>query len=192
MTTITTASAPPDLLRYGSFQRCAALLDYIEDEYHAKAGETLVECLERLSALGEYFWREVAEWWSMMDAIEHENMEMFFEQFAEEWSLKCMSDANQRAWKRLPHKKRITIYRGQDLSLPVGLAWTTNRKKAEWFANAGMRGYRRNSPVILTAKLWKSEVALCLNERGESEIIPFAIPTDYTVEHQATSAKKAA
>lgn len=173
----------PDLLRYDSFERCPALLDYIETEQNLREAETLSDGYERLSALGKYFWREVAWWWSMMDAIEHENMAMFFEQFNEEWSIDCMAGADQRAWKRLPCKKQITIYRGQDLSLPIGLAWTTDRKKAERFANAGLRGYRKDSPAILTAKVWKGDVALYLGNRGEKEIVPFFIPTEYTVEH---------
>ena len=177
----------PDLQRYNSFTRCAALLDYVETEQDMREGEIVSDWFERVSALGEYFWREVAEWWPSMDAIEHENMAMFFGQFNEQWSIDCMSDADQRAWKYLPHKKQITIYRGQDLSLPVGLAWTTDRKKAEWFANAGLRGYRKDAPVVLTAKVWKCEVALCLGGRGEKEIVPLFIPTEYKVEHLASN-----
>lgn len=191
-TLIGTSSTAPDLLKFDSFYRCSALLDYIENEQHRRAGETISDSFDRLSILGAYFWREVAEWWTLMDAIEHENMAMFFGRFQEEWTLECMNDADQRAWKRLPRRKQITIYRGQDVSLPVGLAWTTNRKKAEWFADAGLRGYRKESPVILTTTIWKDEVALCLTGRGEKEIVPFAIPTEYSVEHLASSSKKAA
>lgn len=177
----------PNLLHYGSFERCSALLDYIEDEYNKRDGESIFEWLERMNLLGEYFWREVAYWWPSMDAIEHENMAMFFEYFGDSWGIDCMANADQRSWKCLPRKKQITIYRGQDLNLPVGLAWTTDRKKAEWFANAGLRGYRKESPVILTAKVWKGDVVLCLGSRGEKEIVPFFIPIEYTVEHLTTS-----
>ena len=186
------SKTPPDLLRYDSFQRCAALLDYIEDEQKLREGEGLSAWLERDTALGEYFWREVAEWWPSMDAIEHENMATFFEHYSDTWSLDCMSELDQRVWNRLPRKKQITVYRGQGETIPVGLAWTTSRKKAEWFANAGLRGYQRGSPVILTAKLWKWDVALCLNGRGEKEVVPFAIPTDYTVERFVPDEKQAA
>lgn len=172
----------PNLIEYDSFQRCAALLDYIEKEQCQRDDETLTGGFERLDALGRYFWREVARWWSVMDAIEHENMAMFFEQFHHCWLPDCMDPENRRAWSRLPRKKQITIYRGQDLSLPIGLAWTTDRKQAAWFAKTGLRGYRKMEPAILSAKVWKDDVALCLRDRNESEIVPFAIPTDYTIE----------
>lgn len=182
----------PNLLDHGSFHRCAALLDYVESQHDIMDGEDIFAWLDRKTALGDYFWREVAKWWTVMDGIEHENMAMFFDQFREEWTLDCLSDADRRAWQRLTRNKEITVYRGQHESVPVGLAWTTCRKQAEWFANAGLRGYTKGSPVILTAKIWKQDVALCLTGRSEKEIVPFAIPTEYTVERLVSDQKRAA
>lgn len=183
---------PPNLLRHDSFQRCLALLDYIEDEQKIRDDEGLSAWLARNVELGEYFWRQVAYWWPFMDAIEHENMAMFFDHFSQEWSPDCMGETDRRSWNSLPRKSQITVYRGQDETLPVGLAWTTNRRKAEWFANAGLRGYRKSSPVILTAKLWKWDIALRLTGRGESEVVPFEIPTNYTAEQFFPDVKQAA
>lgn len=182
----------PALRRFSSFYRCGALLDYMEDQCCQKHGEGVTEYLGRLDALGSYFWREVAEWWCFMDGIEHENMALLFDAFSEQWSLDALSEKSRIMWRHLPSHKAITIFRGQDANHPVGLAWTTSQSKAEWFARCGMRGSGNVEPVVLTAQVWKGDVAFCFADRGESEVVPFHIPENYTSESLNASAKLAA
>ncbi len=67
----------------------------------------------------------------------------------------------------------VTVWRGTSY-LPIkeartGYSWTTDRDMACWFA---MRFAEHNgSPLVLTADVAKSDIALFHNERSESEAV---------------------
>ena len=175
----------PDLALYGSFGRPRALLDWFHD--HFGEGGRSLDVLTDLEARGPYaraFWATVSQWWSAMDGINHAEMAEAFDMFSEHWDTSLLaSDDCARAWRYLPRKRPVTIYRGQSADDPVGLCWTRDRAKAEWFARTGLRMVGRPArPAILTTTILKLDVALAFNGRNEKEIVPFAIPETYTVE----------
>ena len=69
------------------------------------------------------------------------------------------------AYRTLPD--RLTIYRGvASKSNPKGLSWTTDIKKAEWFANRwNDKGY------IIQAEIPKDKVLAYFTTRGEQEVV---------------------
>lgn len=73
--------------------------------------------------------------------------------------------------KSLPNVKRLTVYRGQFLSDPLGIAWTLDGSIAHKFARgAGLRtGSMRGA--VLRAVVNRSDVLGYLTGRGESEIV---------------------
>jgi hypothetical protein len=90
----------------------------------------------------------------------------------------------KRAWERnhrqfitdpdgtdLPMRKRITIYRGQDLDAPIGIAWSTSSRVARKFANgAGSRQWNRGG-VVLKGTVARVNILAYLTDRHENEVI---------------------
>ncbi len=81
-------------------------------------------------------------------------------------------------WRSTPEidalPETITIWRGQHGDEPPGLCWTLKRATAEGFA---WRHPER--PVILSTTVRRSDVALCLHDRDEAEVVLFAPPDEY-------------
>lgn len=73
--------------------------------------------------------------------------------------------------KKLPWKKILTIYRGQDEGAPAGIAWSLSEEIAQKFANgAATRQYNR-AGIIYKAKIARKNVIAYLTGRGEQEVI---------------------
>ncbi len=73
-------------------------------------------------------------------------------------------------YRALP--KTVTVYRGCDVEYIDGLAWTTSKKVAGYFATGGRYG-RPPDPVIATGKIEKSspDFFFLRGDRGEQEIV---------------------
>jgi hypothetical protein len=66
----------------------------------------------------------------------------------------------------------VPIYRGtQRPGRHIGVCWTTDRKKAEWFARRFAYGEKK--PVLLTGHVRKSNIIACFTGRKESEVLAF-------------------
>lgn len=85
---------------------------------------------------------------------------------------RMMDDEERDAFLKLPFK--IDVYRG--LRNPrhnkLGISWTTDRAKAEWFANR----YRSPDcrPCVLVGRITKPNVLALFLGRSENEIVAFA------------------
>jgi hypothetical protein len=67
----------------------------------------------------------------------------------------------------------VTIYRGiQRPGRHIGISWTTDRKKAEWFAQRFAFGEKK--PVLLTGRVRKLKIIACFTGRNESEVLVLA------------------
>ena len=65
----------------------------------------------------------------------------------------------------------VTVYRGADFQRNVvGLSWSLDRSMARQFPTSFNR-YRALEPVLITAKVQRSQIIAYKQERGESEII---------------------
>jgi hypothetical protein len=62
--------------------------------------------------------------------------------------------------------------RGQNDGATVGLSWTLDKGVAEGFAR-GHRGIWNPSPIVITAEVYKRDVAFACAERHEAEIVVF-------------------
>lgn len=80
-----------------------------------------------------------------------------------------MDKAEVAALAALPN--RFTIYRGVGHEDAIdGLSWTTDRKKAEWFAKRWSHADDHES-IVAIGKVDKADVLAHLRGRGESEIV---------------------
>lgn len=122
---------------------------------------------------GQRFWRLVAAQWSGFDAIPHRAYATAFRRHRPTWSPEVMAQGDRTFYEALP--ANLTIYRGQDASAPLGLAWTLDREVALSFAR-GHRGMCNALPLLLTVTVKKEDVALAFSDRGESEIVLFVPP----------------
>lgn len=171
----------PNLTALDSFARCGALLDFIEDNIILRDGENTQQWAERNRLVGQTFWRLAAQYWSIMDSIDHASMAYVFGQYLDDWTIEALSSAQRKMYLRLPRRKPITIYRGQGEGQDVGLAWTTRRSVAEWFARHGIRGSGNDRPILLKSEVWRDEVALCTNDREEREVVLLSVPAEYEI-----------
>jgi hypothetical protein len=81
----------------------------------------------------------------------------------------CTMDADERAvFDALPDE--ITIYRGYAKGhVRLGLSWTLDRDRAEWFARRfSLLGYE---PRLVTATIPKTQAFAFFNSRSEREIV---------------------
>jgi hypothetical protein len=90
--------------------------------------------------------------------------------------------------KPLPKRGRVdgqvVIYRGQPADAPLGIAWTTDKKIAEKFANGA--GARVPTPggVVIVGNVHPDAVLAYLTGRTESEVI--VDPLFVTIDHYLT------
>jgi hypothetical protein len=65
----------------------------------------------------------------------------------------------------------VTIYRGihRPPNRHIGISWTTDRQKAEWFAHRFASGEKK--PVLLTGRVRKRKIIACFTDRNESEVL---------------------
>ena len=67
-------------------------------------------------------------------------------------------------------KNPIRVYRGKAIQDGDGFSWTTNLKKARWFANRNAE-LRSQSTHVITGTIRRKHVIAYLTNRGESEIV---------------------
>ncbi len=125
---------------------------------------------------GAAFWNWVSACWACFDAIPYGRYGAAFRQWRPAWTAQCMTPANQSAFNMLPEV--VVIYRGQDARAKPGLSWTLSLPVAEGFAY-GHRGLRCPHPTVLCATVLKSDVALVVTDREESEVVLFRPPHSY-------------
>jgi hypothetical protein len=90
----------------------------------------------------------------------------------------------KRAWERnhnrfitdpdgtdLPMRRRIRIYRGQDLDAPIGIAWSTSSRVARKFANGAATRQVGRGGVVLTGTVNRTDILAYLTDRHENEVI---------------------
>jgi hypothetical protein len=119
-------------------------------------------------------WRFLAGAWSGFDLIPHAEYERLFRRIRKHWTPDCMIDTEHGGahslYDALPD--HMVIYRGQDATHEVGLAWTLDRDVAERFSG-GHRSMANEHPVVLVAEVAKSDVAFVSNDRDEREVVIF-------------------
>ena len=153
---------------FGSHQRPGAVLRWIES-LEADHPEDIV---------GPVFWQVVRDNWATFDLIPHTEYAEAFDQYL----TYCPDDPvlvdagnTDRTWfDSLPDE--FAAYRGQCAARDVGLAWTVDRERAEWFARTGYRGRGNAHPILLTTTIRKRDIVLASNTRNESEVVPYVVP----------------
>jgi len=85
---------------------------------------------------------------------------------------KHLMNGSYKAFEELPDE--ITVYRGWSetnvkagMTKRMGLAWTTDRKIAEWFA----KRWKHTDAKLAIGKVRKSDVYMYTNERNEREVV---------------------
>jgi hypothetical protein len=80
-----------------------------------------------------------------------------------------MDQEDLQVFNDLP--QTVEVFRGQCADKPTGLSWTLNKDIALKFASGEMDRYLRVNPVLLTAKINKSDIYAIKTGRGEKEVI---------------------
>jgi len=171
---MTASLKPLDLKKCGSAERGEVVIDWVLSNLGAANAVASVE-----AELGREFWNVVEQHWASFDRINHEFYEHMFARFRPYW-LKSSTVQN------LP--KKLQSWRGQNRHhQQFGLSWTTDRTMAEKFA----RGLRHTNPdpVLYQTTVNKTEVALVLNDRNESEIVLFQRPMNFAEEAMELNAR---
>lgn len=125
------------------------------------------------------FWPLLSEWWSVMDLIDHDAAYWFIDYYRYLWLLDDLSPevrASSEQFLALPGDE-VTLYRGQNANHGIGLSWTTDPKVALFFAY-GFRGIKCPKPVVLEAKVYRSDACMFITDRNESEAVLATIPLD--------------
>lgn len=68
-------------------------------------------------------------------------------------------------------QRPITVYRGQILDKPLGIAWTTNLDVAKAFGASGGTRSARPDGLVLTGKVYPWDVLAFITQRGEDEVV---------------------
>jgi hypothetical protein len=154
----------PDFVKFNSIERARALADWAQRHSSARDAE-----------IGPLFWRLAEQEWSGFDAIDHYAYEGLFYRFRPYWRA-----PESGFYKSLP--ERFIAYRGapydEEYSGFLGLSWTLNRTVARGFAR-GHRGLWNDEPIIFAAVIDRTNVALALIDRKESELVLFEPPSPY-------------
>jgi hypothetical protein len=120
----------------------------------------------------DVFWPVVLDTWNMCDGMRALPRGLMLETFrfrAVALSpIKFMEVDDLAFFDRLPDP--VTVFRGCGKRFVRGMAWTTDRSIAEFFASGG-RFPTPHHPVIATAEIEKSAIFFCVTSRNESEIV---------------------
>lgn len=137
----------------------------------------------RLNALLEHVPSDIppSEYWPIVSSVwtDSENIWQNVDVWMDLWAAPyhspelIMDEDEMAAFNALP--ELITVYRGTQKGLPLGLSWTTDRERAEWFANR----FGRDDPVVTEGTVNKGDVLAYFLGRGESEIV--VLPYDVGV-----------
>ena len=120
------------------------------------------------------FWPALYLSWSTFDAIPYNRFIKFMKDKTFRTPDVIAGPEDRSFYDALP--KMITIWRGQDKLQRVGLSWTTDPDVARDFGTG--KRYLNPNPMLLSAKVRKTSVALTLTERGESEVVLFKVPSN--------------
>ena len=119
----------------------------------------------------EVFWPVVLDGWNTCDGMLDLRTIMLdtFRRRAAQLSPIMFMDADDRAFFD-GLREPVTVFRGCGKRHVRGMAWTTDRKIAEFFARGG-RFPQPRDPVIATAEIEKSAVFFVTQSRNESEVV---------------------
>jgi hypothetical protein len=111
------------------------------------------------------YWKELGNVWidSESPGINKQVWKMLFNsQRADKSSLMTESEHKELAMLN----DNLIIYRGAEPKYKTGISWTTDKEKAEWFAQRfGNKG------KVYTRKVRKEQVVGYFTRRGESEVV---------------------
>lgn len=114
--------------------------------------------------------RLLGEWWTCCDNIGTHRLDLR-RRLPETGPVPEMMTAEEiEAYNALP--ERFTIYRGCGLGNIRGASWSLERDTAARFPF--LMRYRQRQPLLVTAKVRKSQVLAVKIDRKEAEIITFA------------------
>jgi hypothetical protein len=145
-----------NFMLFSSTRRPHELLDYCADVDPAVA------------------WRAIHEWWTACDAIPHDGFADLFTRHRRGWRPDYLGEEDRAFYDSLPD--RLTVYRGQCASKPIGLSWTRDKATALEFAR-GHRGIRNERPVVYAARIRKTQIAGAYTARKEAEVVTFSTPS---------------
>lgn len=81
-----------------------------------------------------------------------------------------MTEKDFEIYKSLPDK--IKVYRGVSVGrVELGLSWTANKKKAQWFQHRFDEVHGSKKGYLLEAIIDKKDILAYFNTRGEDEIV---------------------
>lgn len=119
----------------------------------------------------DVFWPVVLSNWQISNAsraLESVILETFRQRATESPASKFMSAADCEFFERLANP--VPVFRGCSKRNIRGMAWTTDKGVAEFFAREG-RFSRPYNPVIASAVVEKAQVFFILTDREESRVI---------------------
>jgi hypothetical protein len=144
---------------FGSFERSIALWEATVDES------------------ADIFWPVFLENWCICDGLwplRQIMLSTLRRRVAQRSPIEFLSLADRDFYDALPD--RVTVLRGCSRRRVRGLAWTTDRVRAEFFARGGRLG-RQPDPVIACAEIAKADIFFVSTGRDESEVVldPYSI-----------------
>jgi hypothetical protein len=122
------------------------------------------------SLCGAQFWRAAFGVYPHCHNPDYSAFERMFARERAHWSPAHMAPADQAAYLALGNE--VTLFRGQMTNRPLGLSWTQSLVTARFFAT-DYRPHPDHRGVILAARIFRSDIAALLTERGEGEALLF-------------------
>src|SRR5437660_6332003 len=128
--------------------------------------------LEEFEEIAPVFWPLFMRWWPDGEADGPRSVVPMIKR-AIEWDLgrlphDFMEPEDKAFLDALP--ETVTVYRGtMRPGRRIGISWTTDKAKAEWFARRFAFGEMR--PVLFTGRVRKSKIIACFTGRNESEVL---------------------
>ncbi|HEY8125993.1 MAG TPA: hypothetical protein VIF88_11305 [Methylocystis sp.] len=119
----------------------------------------------------EILWRLLHLEWSGFADVPYSRFESILRFLRPHWRADYMPAKDRAFFESLPDK--IEVWRGQDDSRPMRLAWTTNEETARAFAR-GRGLFVNSSPVLYRGVVARRHVALAPQDRDEEAIVIFA------------------
>lgn len=115
---------------------------------------------------GEQFWEYLADIWTDSENI-WQNKSIYKKLFKKhlEHKHKFMSEDDKKVYNSLP--EQVKVYRGHQNKNKIGFSYTTNKEKAEWFANR----FNKGNGQVRERVIPKSKIIAYTNSRSEQEII---------------------
>ena len=130
-----------------------------------------LEILYKNDGKPELLWRLLHLEWSGFADIPYSRFQPVLRFLRPYWRADYMPAKDRAFFEALPDK--IEVWRGQDDSRPMRLAWTTNEETARAFAR-GRGLFVNSSPVLYRGVVARRHVALAPQDRDEEAIVVFA------------------